>query len=134
MKKLIALVVVFALLGSLVFVEAALAAPKHKEPKEKSNNRDNEKNNRDNENSNRDHDKERPEKDAPKAEAGVLICHVTGKVVMLDGTAMVWGKVIRVSESAVEAHLAHGDVLADEGAQKGDDCWTLLEMPAGHYE
>jgi Ni/Co efflux regulator RcnB len=114
MKKLITLMAVLALLGGPLATDAAFAAPKDKADKS---------NNRDNENSNRDHDKERPE----KANEGVLICHYTGRIVLLDGTEMTWGKVIRVSERAVEAHLAQGDELAPEGSAVGDDCFTVVE-------
>ena len=43
----------------------------------------------------------------------VDICHVTDSVVVnLAGVSLVVGHVINVSENAVAAHLAHGDILA----------------------
>jgi hypothetical protein len=51
---------------------------------------------------------------AKKAPAKVQICHVNSAndvVYFDDGTMMVFGRVIEVSENAVDAHLAHGDSL-----------------------
>ncbi len=43
----------------------------------------------------------------------VDICHVTDSVVVnAAGVSLVVGHVISVSENAVDAHLAHGDILA----------------------
>lgn len=44
--------------------------------------------------------------------AKVLICHLNGANPMVDGNWwLVFGRVIEVAESAVPAHLAHGDSL-----------------------
>lgn len=51
--------------------------------------------------------------------AKVLICHVDPDC---DGDGP---KVISVSERALDAHLAHGDCLAPEGAVSGDACPDL---------
>lgn len=43
----------------------------------------------------------------------VDICHVTDSVVVnAAGVSLVVGHVINVSENAVDAHVAHGDILA----------------------
>jgi hypothetical protein len=103
MNKFVAVLAMLALVMGSVGANTAFAAPKDKPAKEKSNNRDNE-----------------------HRKAGVLICHALHSMPTLLGIINM-GKVIRVSESAVEAHLAHGDRLADEGAVKGDPCTWLAD-------
>ena len=44
------------------------------------------------------------------------------------------GKVIVVDESAVSAHIGHGDCLAPAGASKGDDCECVSEVPCEDSE
>jgi hypothetical protein len=53
--------------------------------------------------------------------AKVLICHVDPDC---DGEGP---HVISVSERALDAHLAHGDCLAAEDAEKGDACPDMEE-------
>ncbi len=53
--------------------------------------------------------------------AKVLICHVDPDC---DGDGP---HVISISERALEAHLAHGDCLAPEDAERGDACPDLEE-------
>ncbi|MHC4500605.1 MAG: hypothetical protein ACYS21_16020 [Planctomycetota bacterium] len=52
----------------------------------------------------------KPPEDKP---AKVLVCHVTDSVVVnAADVSLVVGHVINVSENAVDAHVAHGDILA----------------------
>ena len=54
----------------------------------------------------------------------VDICHVTDSVVVNDaGVSLVVGHVINVSENAVDAHVAHGDILAINGLDDGPGGW-----------
>ena len=53
--------------------------------------------------------------------AKVLICHVDPDC---EGDGP---HVISISERALDAHLAHGDCLATEGAEIGDACPDLEE-------
>ncbi|MEJ2702725.1 MAG: hypothetical protein P8Z79_09825, partial [Sedimentisphaerales bacterium] len=60
---------------------------------------------------------------AKKAPAKVEICHVNSAndVVYIEGgAAIVFGRVIEVSENAVDAHLAHGDSLVFIPMYEGD--------------
>jgi hypothetical protein len=69
----------------------------------------------------------------------VAICHIPDDAEIVDpdgipgtGDESAAGHVILVSGNgnAVDAHLAHGDCLAADGALKGDDCTCAAPAPA----
>jgi hypothetical protein len=62
-------------------------------------------------------------------EEKVLICHLSEEVDEETGEEVTVGKVISINGNALEAHLAHGDCLAEEGAVKGDECDCAVEEP-----
>ncbi|HUT11882.1 MAG TPA: hypothetical protein VMY42_15380 [Thermoguttaceae bacterium] len=67
----------------------------------------------------------------PEKPAKVLICHVQERMVEVDEETgeetevVTRAHVIEVSENAVEAHLAHGDLLAPD-REKCSDCTDMF--------
>jgi len=73
----------------------------------------------------------KPPDKPPEKPAKVLICHIAEKVVEIDEETgeeievVTRAHVIEVSENAVEAHLAHGDLLAPD-REKCSDCTDMF--------